>query len=149
MESKKDRKKLAMISYLVAGKRLSQTLCRSVRPFFLHRPSFSSNSQYMILRCCPCPPARERCICVYGLFLYGIDLCSFFFSEPSISILHFLDASTHLYMRVCPSVGPSVGPSMGPSVVRPWVRRSVGRSVTRFFTAEFNQKRHRNHGKHF
>ena len=23
----------------------------------------------------------------------------------------FLDASTHLYMRVCPSVGPSVGPS--------------------------------------
>ena len=26
----------------------------------------------------------------------------------------FLDASTHLYMRVCPSVGLSDGPSVGP-----------------------------------
>ena len=25
----------------------------------------------------------------------------------------FLDASSHLYKRVCPSVGPSVGPSIG------------------------------------
>ena len=33
---------------------------------------------------------------------------------------YFLDASTHLYKRVCPSVGPSV-------------RRLVRRSVTRFF----------------
>ena len=30
----------------------------------------------------------------------------------------FLDASTHLYMRVCPSVGQSVGPSVRPSVPR-------------------------------
>ena len=29
----------------------------------------------------------------------------------------FLDASTHLYKRLCPSVGPSVRP-----LVRPWVR---------------------------
>ena len=28
----------------------------------------------------------------------------------------FLDASSHLYKRVCPSVGPSVRPSVGPSV---------------------------------
>ena len=28
----------------------------------------------------------------------------------------FLDASLHLYKRVCPSVGPSVGPSVRPSV---------------------------------
>ena len=35
--------------------------------------------------------------------------------------LSLLDASSHLYMRVCPSVGPSVRPS---------VRPSVGRSVT-------------------
>ena len=55
----------------------------------------------------------------------------------------FLDASTHLYMRVCPSVGPSVGnafldasthlykrlcPSVGPSV-----RRSVVRGPSRVF----------------
>ena len=33
----------------------------------------------------------------------------------------FLDASSHLYKRVCPSVRPSVGPSVGPSV-----RPSVG-----------------------
>ena len=32
----------------------------------------------------------------------------------------FLDASSHLYKRACPSIGPSVGPS---------VRRSVGPSV--------------------
>ena len=28
----------------------------------------------------------------------------------------FLDASSHLYKRVCPSVGQSVGPSVDPSV---------------------------------
>ena len=30
----------------------------------------------------------------------------------------FLDAPSHLYKRVCPSVGPSVRPSVGPSVPR-------------------------------
>ena len=45
----------------------------------------------------------------------------------------FLDASTHLYMRVCPSV-------RGPSV-RPW-------SVVRFFLiAEIDKKHHRIIGK--
>ena len=45
----------------------------------------------------------------------------------------FLDASTHLYVRVCPTVGWSVGPSVG------WW-------VTRFFqTAEFEWKWHINH----
>ena len=42
------------------------------------------------------------------------------FSSPSV-ISTFLDASLHLYKRVCPSVGRSVRPS---------VRRSVGPSVT-------------------
>ena len=48
----------------------------------------------------------------------------------------FLDASSHLYMRVCPSVGPSVRPSVRPSVhlsvyppVRPPVCHSVRPSV--------------------
>ena len=31
-----------------------------------------------------------------------------------VSPLHFLDASSHLYKRVCPSVGPSVSPSVHP-----------------------------------
>ena len=35
----------------------------------------------------------------------------------------FLDAPSHLYRRLCPSVRPSVGPSVGPSV-RPSVRPS-------------------------
>ena len=30
--------------------------------------------------------------------------------------IRFLDASTHLYKRLCPSVGLSVGPSVGLSV---------------------------------
>ena len=34
----------------------------------------------------------------------------------------FLDASTHLYKRLCPAVGRSMGPSVGLSV-RPWVTR--------------------------
>ena len=53
---------------------------------------------------------------------------SFFDFEQAL----FLDASSHLYKRVCPSVGPSVGPSVRPSVglsVRPSVRRFVRRSV--------------------
>ena len=35
--------------------------------------------------------------------------------EKVVSSL-FLDAFSHLYMRVCPSVRPSVRPSVGPSV---------------------------------
>ena len=38
------------------------------------------------------------------------------FHPSSLSL--FLDAPSHLYMRVCPSVRPSVGPSVGPSVPR-------------------------------
>ena len=37
----------------------------------------------------------------------------------------FLDASTHLYQRLCPSIRPSVRPSVRRSV-RPSVRWSVG-----------------------
>ena len=47
----------------------------------------------------------------------------------------FLDASMHLYKRLCPSfrrsVGPSIGPSIGPSV-RPSVRRSVTKCYFRW-----------------
>ena len=41
-------------------------------------------------------------------------------SAPAITTpcAHFLDASLHLYMRVCPSVRRSVGPSVRPSVGR-------------------------------
>ena len=36
----------------------------------------------------------------------------------NVQNLLFLDAPSHLYKRVCPSVRPSVGPSVGPSVPR-------------------------------
>ena len=57
------------------------------------------------------------------LYLYRqlslcIQLC---FCRHPWSFLFFLDAFSHLYKRVCPSVRPSVGPS---------VCRSVRRSVT-------------------
>ena len=57
-----------------------------------------------------------------------------------------LNKSTHLYMRVCPSVGWSVHPSVCPPV-RSSVRRLV--HPTFFFLAEFNWKWHRNNGKLF
>ena len=47
--------------------------------------------------------------------------------------LCFLDAPSHLYKRVSPSVGPSVHQLVGPSV-RPLVRLSVRRSVRRSVT---------------
>ena len=59
--------------------------------------------------------------------------------------LRFLDASTHLYMRVCPSVRPSVRPSVGRSI-RPLVGPSVRRFVVRpafFLIAEIDKKQHR------
>ena len=45
-----------------------------------------------------------------------------------LDFLPFLDASTHLYKRVCPSVGPLVHQWVGPSV-----HQSVGPSVSHFF----------------
>ena len=36
--------------------------------------------------------------------------------SPFFLLLSFLDATTHLYKRSCPSVRASVGPSVGPSV---------------------------------
>ena len=40
----------------------------------------------------------------------------------------FLDASTHLYKRVCPSISQSVGPSVGPSVSRFFLITEIGKS---------------------
>ena len=37
--------------------------------------------------------------------IFAVDIASW---DP------FLDATTHLYKRLCPSVGPSVGPSVRP-----------------------------------
>ena len=48
----------------------------------------------------------------------------------------FLDASSHLYKRVCPSVGRSVGPSVGRSVSSNfWSRISLFRGLQRLSTA--------------
>ena len=57
-----------------------------------------------------------------------LDLVYFFIAYnclgQNLYFVQFLDASSHLYKRVCPSVRRSVGPSVCPSV-RPSVRRSV------------------------
>ena len=45
-----------------------------------------------------------------------------FFDLQKKEVESFLDASTHLYMRLCRSVGPSVRRSVGP-----WVGPSVRR----------------------
>ena len=50
---------------------------------------------------------------VFSLFL-ALDRA--IASARSIVCFLFLDASSHLYNRVCPSVRPSVGRSVGPSV---------------------------------
>ena len=39
--------------------------------------------------------------------------------------ISFLDASSHLYKRVCPSIGLSVGPSVSWSVCRPLFKYNV------------------------
>ena len=61
---------------------------------------------------------------------YVIKFCSV---SLEIEILTFLDASSHLHMRVCPSVRRSVGPSVRRSV-SPSVRQSVGPSVRNTFS---------------
>ena len=53
---------------------------------------------------------------MYQIFSSLLDHFQFFMHFFFTFMEHFLDASTHLYKRVCPSVGPPVGPSVGPSV---------------------------------
>ena len=81
------------------------------------------------LRYSRCPPTRKWSCRVYGLVTNALTL----FSDhqetilgrhlqrvnhvrTAISLVNVLDASTHLYMRVCPSVRWSVGPSVHPLV---------------------------------
>ena len=40
----------------------------------------------------------------------------------------FLDASSHLYKRVCPSVGASVGPSVCPPFFFVWITATLNNS---------------------
>ena len=57
-------------------------------------------------------------ILVYGFndFFTASALCHFLGAGELAKILRFLDGSTHLYMRVCPSVRRMVGPSVRRSV---------------------------------
>ena len=49
---------------------------------------------------------------MYLFLSFSLSICLSLFSSPTF----FLDASSHLYKRVCPSVRPSVRRSVGPSV---------------------------------
>ena len=46
-----------------------------------------------------------------GVWKYGVVQRA---SSAGGQLIRFLDAPSHLYKRVCPSVGPSVGPSVRP-----------------------------------
>jgi len=72
-------------------------------------------------------PQRDKIPLIASL--YRLFLC---FS--SMSFEFFLDAFSHLYKRVCPSVRPSVRPSVGPSV-----RRSVTHELKPCKSAVFDQ----------
>ena len=65
-----------------------------------------------------------RAMCVHT----WIELIHYSFEFLEVNYSGFLDAPSHLYKRLCPSVGPSVGPS-----VRPSVRPSVGPYVPCYF----------------
>ena len=69
----------------------------------------------------------------YLMYLIGFSIVSFAVKHSSAgegfiakNIRRFLDAPSHLYKRVCPSVRPSVRPSVGPS--RVIFRRVLGAS---------------------
>ena len=47
---------------------------------------------------------------------YGYTADPAYIFSYRTNVLLFLDASSHLYMRVCPSVRPSIRPSVGGSV---------------------------------
>ena len=80
--------------------------------------------------------AQEFVVCACHFIFYQIGLISYCKCSFPVSIVFvfdiFLDASTHLYMKVCPSVrGPSVR----------W-------SIARYFQiAEIDRKQHRIIGK--
>ena len=66
---------------------------------------------------------------------HGCSLCRL----GILSGTAFLNASLHLYYRVCLSVGPAVGPSVRRSV-RPFIRRSARPTVRNAFVKSGEMK---------
>ena len=64
-----------------------------------------------------CHSNKENTFEIYSLYKHSL--------HPLIH-LSLLDAFSHLYKRICPSVGPSVHPSVCPSVRRTVVWKSQG-----------------------
>ena len=60
---------------------------------------------------------KVKCVKVsqYNLILLLVDHFYSFEEDENRYLWRFLDAFSHLYKRVCPSVGPSVGRSVRPS----------------------------------
>ena len=65
---------------------------------------------------------KNDCLEKYNFFLADSEM------ENQGHVFRVLDASTHLYKRLCPSVGPSVRRS-----VRPSIGPSIGPSVRKVF----------------
>ena len=60
----------------------------------------------------------------------GVISTKMFNTELSGAFFTFLDASTHLYKRVCPSVRPSNDPSIGPSDRNAFVSNTQKRVIS-------------------
>ena len=56
---------------------------------------------------------------------FHIAECAWNVQERISGLRNFLDASSHLYKRVCPSVGPSVDLSVRPSVCHAFVKNAL------------------------
>ena len=75
-------------------------------------------------QCCLCSKIGRLFIVTLVLGIAALIFVYIYWTDISKLNGNFLDASTHLYKRLCPSVDPSVGPFVGPS---------VGWSVSTFF----------------
>ena len=73
-------------------------------------------------------PFRDREARIRNLFLRSLTL------TRSL----FLDASSHLYKRPCPSVGPSIRPLVGRSVMllSKWMKNCLSRILNNFVSAK-------------
>ena len=76
---------------------------------------FSSIGSYLSVAKCGDSQTDEQSQLIFYMFMHQKNYQSLkIFCKNAITcIVRFLDASSHLYKRVCPSVRPSVGPWVG------------------------------------
>ena len=68
---------------------------------------------------------------VYPTVLLSVCLSLSFCLSIFLFPQHFLDVSTHVFQKLCMSVGPSVGPSVRPTI-RQLVRNTLSKKISSF-----------------